>query len=282
MQKWENKCCCCFPFSFFKEIFAIARWVAIVNPHFDELLNTVHCMRDLNLFKGIALFTPAGDLIYAIDPTKQGRWHLNLCTALQETLGLSEPPHFLIPGYTATIDRWLDPQTQQVQTLAEVYPPVQRYQSLLNTIFGTEDLMWQLAPWTEETCNPMILETYRSRFRPLWEEQDLILRYDNDHSELEASFDLEPLSANYVLRLFISGDSAAMERTLERVHRILEQGLRSPYTLKVIDIFKHPEQAELNQVSATPTLVRVLPQPVRRIVGDLDDTERVLRIIATA
>jgi circadian clock protein KaiB len=89
----------------------------------------------------------------------------------------------------------------------------------------------------------------------------------------------EPLSANYVLRLFVSGDNATVEQTLQRVYRILEQGLRSPYTLKIIDIFKHPEQAELNQVSATPTLVRVLPNPVRRIVGDFDDTERVLQII---
>ncbi|WP_239651521.1 hypothetical protein [Neosynechococcus sphagnicola] len=47
-----------------------------------------------NLFKGIALFTPGGDLIYGIDVSKQSRWHLHLCTALQELLGLTEPPHF--------------------------------------------------------------------------------------------------------------------------------------------------------------------------------------------
>lgn len=235
---------------------------------------------ELNLFKGIALFTPAGDLIYCIDPHKQKRWHLNLCTALQEALNLSEPPHFLIPGYTATIDRWLDPKTQKVEVIAEVYPPVQRYQALLNAIFGTEDLIWQLAPWTEETCNPLIFDTYRSRFQALWEEQDLILRYTQDEEDYNPEIYLEePLSANYVLRLFVSGDNATVEQTLQRVYRILEQGLRSPYTLKIIDIFKHPEQAELNQVSATPTLMRVLPNPVRRIVGDFDDTERVLQII---
>ncbi|MEC4805608.1 MAG: circadian clock KaiB family protein [Jaaginema sp. PMC 1079.18] len=236
---------------------------------------------DLNLFKGIALFTPAGDVIYCIDPEKQKRWHLNLCTALQETLNLPEPPHFLVPGYTATLDRWLDPQTQQVQITAEVYPPVQRHQALLNAIFGTENLIWQLAPWTEETCNPLILETHRSRFPALWEEQDLILRYtsEDESGDRESEFNAESVPANYVLRLFVSGDSATVERTLERVHRILEQGLRSPYTLKVVNIFKHPEQAELNQVTATPTLVRILPQPVRRIVGDFDDTERVLQII---
>jgi circadian clock protein KaiB len=44
---------------------------------------------------------------------------------------------------------------------------------------------------------------------------------------------------------------------------------------------KHPEQAELNQVSATPTLVRLYPEPVRRIVGEWDDLDRILQLIAT-
>ncbi|MFM7558989.1 MAG: circadian clock protein KaiB, partial [Cylindrospermopsis raciborskii] len=54
------------------------------------------------VFKGIALFTPGGDLIYCIDPSKQKRWHLHLCGVLQQILNLSEPPHFLVPCYTAT------------------------------------------------------------------------------------------------------------------------------------------------------------------------------------
>jgi circadian clock protein KaiB len=84
----------------------------------------------------------------------------------------------------------------------------------------------------------------------------------------------------YVLRLFVSGNSAATEYILMSLHQLLENSLRHPYTLKVIDIFKHPDQAEANQISATPTLLRVWPQPVRRIVGDLTDAERVLRILA--
>lgn len=87
------------------------------------------------LFKGIALFTPGGDLIYCIDPSKQGRWHLNLCATLQEILDLPEPPHFLVPCYTATIDHWLDPRTQQIRTFAEAYPAVMRHQALLNAYF---------------------------------------------------------------------------------------------------------------------------------------------------
>ncbi|NEO27994.1 MAG: circadian clock protein KaiB [Kamptonema sp. SIO4C4] len=247
-----------------------------------------------SLFKGIALFTPAGDVIYGIDPSKQGRWHTHLCVGLQELLGLSEPPHFLIPGYTATIDRWIDPKTRKIRTLAEAYPPVRCYQPLLNTIFGTPNLQWQPATWQEESCEPLIVESYRSQFPQLWQEHDLLVSYDQlqDHSQSQKRLDevtilpSYPITMthnpnNYVLRLFVSGDNATTEKTLKTVHQLLEAGLNFPYTLKVIDIFKHPEQAEANHVSATPTLVRAYPQPVRRIIGELDDTQRVLQIITT-
>jgi circadian clock protein KaiB len=83
------------------------------------------------------------------------------------------------------------------------------------------------------------------------------------------------------LRLFISGNSKATEKTLSSIHKLLEQGLAHPYTLKVINIAQHPEQAEIHQVSATPTLIRVWPQPVKRIIGELNDLQRVLRIISS-
>ncbi|HEY9871988.1 MAG TPA: circadian clock KaiB family protein, partial [Candidatus Obscuribacterales bacterium] len=59
----------------------------------------------------------------------------------------------------------------------------------------------------------------------------------------------------------------------------LDKSFGHSYTLKVIDIFKHPEQAEANHISATPTLVRVWPEPVRRIVGDLENFEKVLKLL---
>ena len=242
------------------------------------------------IFKGIALFTPGGDLVYCIDPSKRDRWHLHLCAALQELLGLSEPPHFLVPGYTATVDRWFDPQTQQLKTFAEVYPAVRRYQPLLNAVFGTEGLVWQAAPWQEETCNPIVLETYRPLFAPLWENHDLVVRVGKRQqlpnskvgqvfSEISESLHTEEQIRGYVLRLFVAGNDIVTKRTLEMLHQVLEQQLQYPYTLKVIDILKHPELAETNQVSATPTLVRVLPQPVRRIVGELEDLQRAIQIV---
>jgi circadian clock protein KaiB len=238
------------------------------------------------LFKGIALFTPAGDLIYAIDPSKQGQWHAHLCVGLQELLGLTEPPHFLVPAYTATVDRWFDPKTKTVQTIAEAYPAVMRYQTLLNAVFEVQEVGWQKAEWREESCEPMIVESYRDRFPQLWEEQDLVVAYDrlqqkndNDSGREDGAIASEDASINYVLRLFVSGNTPATEQTLKVLHQLLENRLHSPYTLKVIDIFKHPEQAEINHVSATPTLVRAWPHPVRRIIGEWEDLDRVLQAI---
>ena len=380
-----------------------------------------------------------------------------LCAALQEMLGLVEPPHFLVPGYTATIDRWLDPKTRQIRTSAEIYRPVQHHQALLSAVFGTGNLVWNVAPWQEGSCDPIVLETYRDQFPQLWEDHDLIVRFERSEqpshsyslnegyytlqeplreigiptqpeelsidytnpigtstpttlenaslregllyptshrsypyeeqgtrrvkpnhperdqlpqretaiptagsldanafcilprlcptsfsgatdtdvpgvvnaslslkrSPLEKATSEEPTgltqkgyaeqptaNANtqgfanenashsqddsqhmdaqsqssraqgYVLRLFVSGNSPATEQTLKSLHELLENTIRHPYTLKVIDIFNHPDQAEENQISATPTLLRVRPLPVRRIVGDLNDLEKVLRILA--
>jgi len=236
-------------------------------------------------FKGIALFTPGGDLIYCLDPSKQGRWHLHLCATLQEILDLPEPPHFLVPCYTATIDHWLDPRTQKIRTFAEAYPVVMRHQALLNTIFGTGELVWQQAPWQEGLCDRMVLATYRSSFPQLWEDHDLIVRLDPDipaplyYPPVALVQQVQPKTQGYVLRLFVAGHGPSTERILQNLHQLLEQYLGQPYTLKVIDVLTHPEQAEANQVSATPTLLKVWPHPIRRIIGDLDNIEKILQML---
>lgn len=257
------------------------------------MLSSLAPLTDLNtgklsqpqLFKGIALFTPGGDLIYSIDPGKQGRWHLHLCAALQEILDLPEPPHFLVPCYTATVDHWLDPRTQQVRTFAEAYPAVLRHQAVLNAIFDTGDLVWQAAPWPDGLCDRMVLATYRSSFPQLWEDHDLIVQLDV--TEPVFKYDRVPKKTQnlrlktqaYVLRLFVAGHSAATERILHNLHELLERSLAQPYTLKVVDVLTNPEQAEIDQVSATPTLVKVWPHPIRRMVGDLDRVEKILQML---
>ena len=84
-------------------------------------------------------------------------------------------------------------------------------------------------------------------------------------------------SANYVLRLYVSGSTARSARAIENLHQICEEYLAGCYDLEVVDIYQRPETAREFQIIAVPTLVRLLPLPLRRIVGDLSDRARVLR-----
>ncbi|MDJ0592302.1 MAG: circadian clock KaiB family protein [Pleurocapsa sp. MO_226.B13] len=250
-----------------------------------------------HIFKAIALFTPGGDLIYGIDPKKQTQWHRDLCHGLQQMWHLADSPHFLVPGYTATVERWFNPQTQQIEIIAEAHPPVEQYIPLLQVLFNLESTVkWHIAPWQEEHCNRAVIETYKPHFPELWEQRDLMIRLDPNHSEvltpeignLGMSSSSDPNTAisadnnaGYILRLFISGDRANAESILSSIHQLLERDLGSPYTLKVIDISKNPQQAEIHQIPVTPTLIKVAPKPTRRIVGQFDDLQRILRIITS-
>ena len=244
------------------------------------------------IFKGIALFTPAGDLVYGIDHNKQAQWHIQLCHQLQEIWHLSDLPHFLVPGYTATVERLLDPHTQQLTTIAEVYPAVKRYIPLLQVLFELEATThWHIAPWQEEHCNPAVIETYRQHFPQLWSRKDLIVRMDSQHlDELpqskrklsRASDPPDSEAEGYILHLYISSNNHSAKSTLSSIHQLLEEGLSSPYTLKIIDIAKNPEQAVVHQVLTTPTLIVVSPKPIRRVVGQLHDIERILNIISNS
>lgn len=232
-------------------------------------------------FKGIALFTPGGDLVYAIDASKQEQWHLHLCLALQDQLQLSEPPHFLVPCFTATVDRWRDDQTGIVQVAAEAKPALKRYQPILNAIFGLEPGNWQILDWEEQWCAPQVLTTYRHQFPQLWQHHDLVLHVTRHHtphpaSPLPRSTKAPPIRSHYTLRLYVAGISPTTEKTLKALHECLETAIKLPYTLEVVDIFRHPEKAEMDQITATPTLIKVWPKPTRRIVGELDPVEKIL------
>lgn len=240
-------------------------------------------------FKGIALFTPGGDVVYCIDSNKQQRWHSHLCAALQQRFHLMEPPHFLVPCYAATIDRWVDSKNQQIHTIAEAAPAVLRFQPLLNAIFGTPNLIWQPASSQPTLCDPIILATYRREFPQLWESHDLVMQYKSlpeqpltQQSRLVSQSEKQLATSGLVLRLFVSGKTLATERVLQSLHQLLLQSLNQPYTLKVIDVLRHPELAEADHISATPTLLKVWPHPVRRIVGNLDSPDQLLSLMDLA
>jgi circadian clock protein KaiB len=85
-----------------------------------------------------------------------------------------------------------------------------------------------------------------------------------------------PGAEHYKLRLFITGSTPRSTRAIENMRRICEENLEGRYDLEVIDVYQNPDATREFQIVATPTLVKVLPEPLRRIIGDLSDKERVL------
>jgi circadian clock protein KaiB len=81
---------------------------------------------------------------------------------------------------------------------------------------------------------------------------------------------------HYVLRLFITGMTPRCARALENLRTICEKHLEGRYELQVIDIYQQPEFAAREQIVAAPTLVKELPMPLRRIIGDMSNEERLL------
>lgn len=235
-------------------------------------------------FKGIAVFTPGGDLVYCRDYRKKSQWHLNLCGALQEHLGLSESPHFLVPCYTATVDCWSDENSSMTHIAAEAYPFVYHYQGLLNSLFGLGNLEWKRLIPGPEYRSPSVFETYRSQFPELWENHDLILDISEHPPSLphdsEPDQEWKAATSGAILRLFVSGHSALTEQILTTLQDVLESSRYHPYTLQMVDVSKHPEQAEADQISATPTLIRVSPKPIRRLVGELDNPRAILSLLS--
>lgn len=80
----------------------------------------------------------------------------------------------------------------------------------------------------------------------------------------------------YLLKLYVTGRTPRAERAIENLKRICEEDLRGRYDLQVIDILEQPHLAEDERILATPTLIKQLPPPLRRVIGDLSDKEKVL------
>lgn len=80
----------------------------------------------------------------------------------------------------------------------------------------------------------------------------------------------------FVLKLFITGHTARSEKAIENLRRVCEEQLQGAYDIRIIDVLERPQLAEDEKILATPTLIKELPPPLRRIIGDLSDVERVL------
>ena len=82
--------------------------------------------------------------------------------------------------------------------------------------------------------------------------------------------------SKYLLRLFVTGASSRTEPAIANLRRICEQELEGQYNLEIIDVLEFPDVAEDEKILATPTLIKSLPLPLRRVIGDLSNTEKVL------
>jgi circadian clock protein KaiB len=78
------------------------------------------------------------------------------------------------------------------------------------------------------------------------------------------------------LRLYIAGQTARAAAAFTNLKNICEEHMAGKYKIEIIDLLKNPQLAKGDQIIAVPTLVRKLPEPVRKIIGDLSDTHRVL------
>jgi len=84
------------------------------------------------------------------------------------------------------------------------------------------------------------------------------------------------MAVKYVLKLYVTGETLRSRTALKNLEKILDEDYKGVYSVKVIDVIKQPQLAEDDKILATPTLIKILPPPVARIIGDLSDREKVL------
>lgn len=103
---------------------------------------------------------------------------------------------------------------------------------------------------------------------------------DKDEKSTTEKFEESILNKNdketYILRLFVSGMTPRSIKAIQKIKQICQEHLENRYELEVIDIYQHPKTGKDEQVIAVPTLIKQLPSPLRKFIGDLSDTEKIL------
>lgn len=83
----------------------------------------------------------------------------------------------------------------------------------------------------------------------------------------------------YILKLFVTGMSVSSVRAIENIKEICESYLKDNYTLEIVDVYKHPEIVQQDDIICCPTLIKKSPEPLRRLIGDLSDKDKVLNAL---
>lgn len=104
----------------------------------------------------------------------------------------------------------------------------------------------------------------------------MVKKDHNKIEEFESALKIEKKGERYVLRLFVAGINPKSRKAIENLNEILEENLKDQYDLEIIDIYQQPIFAKEGQIVAAPTLIKELPPPLRKFVGDMSNTERIL------
>jgi circadian clock protein KaiB len=80
----------------------------------------------------------------------------------------------------------------------------------------------------------------------------------------------------YVLRLYVTGMTPKSLHAIENIRKICEENLQGRFELEVVDVYQHPEFARTEQIVAAPTLIKKLPLPLRKFIGDMSDKDKIL------
>jgi circadian clock protein KaiB len=98
---------------------------------------------------------------------------------------------------------------------------------------------------------------------------------DEEETKLPDDFELEDNTC-YVLKLYITGMTPNSRKAVDNVQKICEKYLKGRYELEIIDIYQQPSLTEGEQIIAAPTLIKKLPLPLRKLIGDMSFTDKVL------
>ncbi|MGI0481141.1 circadian clock KaiB family protein [Geminocystis sp. CENA526] len=82
--------------------------------------------------------------------------------------------------------------------------------------------------------------------------------------------------SNYILRLYITGNSLNSQRAIANLLKLCKEELNNQYKVEIIDVLEEPQRAEKEKILVTPTLIKQLPPPLQRIIGDLSNREKVI------
>ncbi len=100
-------------------------------------------------------------------------------------------------------------------------------------------------------------------------------QHDRECEEMEQALQRQS-SEKFLLRLYVAGTTPRSARAIANIKKICEEELQGRYDLEVIDTYQQPEAVDGDQIIAVPTLIKRLPSPLRRLIGDLSDRDKVL------